>query len=607
MKNFVGMECGTSLVASALAIALNLFGCGSGSNGSSHSGTGGATGGSGNTSGGATSTATAGQGGTSGGSGGASSNPGAGAVAGATVVGGRAGAAGSGGVAGSVGSGGGGGTTGSAGSGGTSATGGSGTATSTGVTGGAGNTDGTVHTGGTTATGGATPTGGTTRTGGTPATGGSRASGGTTATGGTMATGGGGSGGVASGSGGTAVDGGGGGGSATVGTIDLCAGMVTDKDPRPMTALAKPALGGTVIDAEFGTTLRRITAVAGSGANAAIVPMYTTISAWNADESLLILYSVGGGGHQLYDGKTYQLIRSLDINPADLEQVYWDTSDPDILYYVDNQEFIRYHVSAGTQDRLHSFSTLCGASSVSNGDDPMFTSWDSHRLGLVCSNQMFIYDSFTDSVLGPKAASGTPPAQVAPSGTLAYLEAGTGQVLDANLNLVRSLGLQVPDNHASLGRLANGHDTWNGAVYDDGNDDAKSNVGILVTWDLTDGTGGAVIGPKTGWPYPPDGHVSAMAYKQPGWIFVSTVPDDTAGLQGKTLLGLENLIADTNTGAVCRVGRHRSWGKNNSVLGYWAEAHTVPSPSGTRAVFASDWGNGTSVDSYVLELPSYSP
>jgi hypothetical protein len=453
-----------------------------------------------------------------------------------------AGAAGSGGAAGSVGSGGGGGTSGSAGSGGTSASGGSGTTTGTGVTGGAGNTGGTVGLGG----------------------------------------------------------------SATVGTIDLCAGMVMDKDPHPMTALAKPALGGTVIDAEFGTTIRRITAVAGTGANAAIVPMYTTISAWNADESLLILYSVGGGGHQLYDGKTYQHLRSLDISPADLEQVYWDTSDPDILYYVDNQEFIRYHVNAGTQDKLHSFSTLCGSSSASNGDDPMFTSWDSHRLGLVCGNQMFIYDSSTDSVLGPKAVSGTPPAQVAPSGTLAYLEAGTGQVLDASLNLVRSLGLQAPDNHASLGRKASGHDTWNGAVYDDGNDDALSNVGILVTWDLTDGTGGAVIGPKTGWPYPPDGHISAMAYKQPGWIFVSTVPDDTAGLQGKTLLGLENLIADTNTGAVCRVGRHRSWGKNNSVLGYWAEAHTVPSPSGTRAVFASDWGNGTSVDSYVLELPSYS-
>jgi hypothetical protein len=409
---------------------------------------------------------------------------------------------------------------------------------------------------------------------------------------------------VASGGGSSVVSGQGGSSSLP----DLCAGMITDKDPHPMTALAKPAVGATVIDAEFGTKIRRITAVAGSGADAAIVPMYTTISAWNADESLLILYSVAGGaGHQLYDGKTYKLLRSLDINPADIEQVYWDTSDPDILYYVDDQEFIRYHVNAGTQDKLHSFSGLCGSDSVSNGDDPMFTSWDSHRLGLYCGKQMFIYDSSTDSVLGPKPISGTPPSQVAPSGTLAYLEAGSGQVLDANLNLVRSLGLQVPDNHASLGRLASGHDTWNGAVYDDGNDDPLSNVGILVTWDMTDGTGGAVIGPKTGWPYPPDGHISAMAYKRPGWIFVSTVPDDSAGLQGKTLLGLENLIADTNTGVVCRVGRHRSWGKNNSVLGYWAEAHTVPSPSGTRAVFASDWGNGTSVDSYVLELPSYSP
>ena len=396
------------------------------------------------------------------------------------------------------------------------------------------------------------------------------------------------------------------GGTSPAATVDLCAGLVQDKLARPMTTLAKPAVGATVTDAEFGTVIRRITAASGSGA--AIVPMYTTISAWNADESWLILYAVSGGGHQLYNGKTYQFIRALDdINPADIEQVYWDTSDPDILYYVDNQTFIRYHVTAKTADKLHNFSDLCGSASVTNGTDPMFTSWDSHRLGLTCANIMFIYDSSTDSVLGTAAVTGTPPAQVAPSGTLAYLEAGSGEVLDANLTLQRSLGLQVPDNHASLGQLTNGHDTWNGAVYDDGNDDAKSNVGILVTWDLTAGTGGAVIGPKTGWPYPPDGHISAMAYKQPGWVFVSSIPSDSAGLQGQTLLGMENLIANTNTGTVCRVGRHRSWGKNNQVLQYWAEPHTVPSPSGTRAAFASDWGGGTTADTYILELPSYAP
>ena len=341
--------------------------------------------------------------------------------------------------------------------------------------------------------------------------------------------------------------------------------------------------------------------------------MYTTISAWNADESRLILYAVSGGGHQLYDGKTYQLIKTLDIDPVDVEQVYWDTTDPDILYYVDGQSFVRLHVNSDSKDKLHDFGSLCGDLLPTNGDDPMFTSWDSHRLGLMCGAKMFIYDWSTDTVLGPVAppAGGTPPAQVAPSGTLAYLEAGTGQVLDTSLAVVRSLGLQAPDNHASLGQLANGHDTWNGTVYDDGNDDAKSNVGILVTWDMTNGSGGAVIGPKTGYPYPPDGHVSAMAYRQPGWVFVSTFFvggfDGTGTPPTPGLLDLENLIADTNTGKVCRVGRHRSWGKANRVLGYWAEAHTVPSPTGTRAVFASDWSGGASVDSYVLELPAYKP
>jgi hypothetical protein len=122
---------------------------------------------------------------------------------------------------------------------------------------------------------------------------------------------------------------------------------------------------------------------------------------------------------------------------------------------------------------------------------------------------------------------------------------------------------------------------------------------------IADGKSKTIIGPKTGWPYPTDGHVSAMAYKQPGWMFVSTY----GNASGAGLLDLENLIADTSTGAVCRIGRHRSLGKMNTMLGtpYWAEAHTTPSPSGTRAVFASDWGGGGTVDSYVVELPSYHP
>jgi hypothetical protein len=381
---------------------------------------------------------------------------------------------------------------------------------------------------------------------------------------------------------------------------DLCQGLIKDKEPHPMTTLAQPALGETVADPQFGTTIRRITAIPAIGDSPALRPLYSTVSAWNADESRLLLLSVGGGGHQLYDGKTYQLLRALDIDPPDVEQVYWHTSDPDLLFYVAGRTFVRYHVTKETKEELTTFD-FC-TNGASGGSDPMFTSFDSRRIGLRCDDQVFVYDIEAKEVLGRKTLDENP-AQVAPSGTLAFLS-DSGRVTDPLLNTLRTLDLKEPFGHASMGRLPTGEDTWNGQVFDpgpQGNDD----IGTLVTWNLATATSRVIIGPKTGWPYPPDGHLSAMAYRQPGWIFVSTFGDTS----GQGLLDQEMLIADTTTGAVCRAGRHRSWGKDNTRLGepYWAEAHTVPSPSGTRAAFASDWGNGATVDTYVLELPSYTP
>ena len=239
----------------------------------------------------------------------------------------------------------------------------------------------------------------------------------------------------------------------------------------------------------------------------------------------------------------------------------------------------------------------------------MFTSWDSNRVGLRCDSTMFVYDVASNSVVAQKTynGSGTPPGQVSPSGTLAFLEEAPGVVLDVATGYptARSLDLVDPANHSSLGRLANGHDTWNGTVYDPG-PKGNADIGALVTWDLTTATSTVVIGPKTGYPYPPTAHVSAMAYRRPGWVVVSTLPNG-APPASPGLLDLELLVADTNTGKVCRVGRHRTWGKSNTHLSqsYWAEAHAVPSPTGTRIAFASDWGNGTTVDTYVVELPSY--
>ncbi|MFI5327859.1 MAG: hypothetical protein ACHQ7H_16625, partial [Candidatus Rokuibacteriota bacterium] len=127
---------------------------------------------------------------------------------------------------------------------------------------------------------------------------------------------------------------------ASAQSLDLCQGLVQDKQARPMTALAKPARGQTAREPQFGTLFRRVTAVTPSGENPAIKPMYSSVSAWNADESRMVLYQVGSG-HKLYDGRDYSFIRALDIAPNEIEGVFWHTTDPDLVFYASGNRIIR--------------------------------------------------------------------------------------------------------------------------------------------------------------------------------------------------------------------------------------------------------------------------
>lgn len=405
---------------------------------------------------------------------------------------------------------------------------------------------------------------------------------------------------------------------------DLCSGLkvpANDKTSRPMTALAKPGYLQTVVDPQFGTTIRRITNV--SAANDVIKPLYTTMPAWNADESYLMLLRVQDGMQQLYNGKTYAFIRDLnDIDPPDVEQVYWHATNPKLLFYVQRatHKFYQYDVTApaGARHKLLRDFTDCDGW-LSSGDDPVYGSWDSNYFSFLCSNRsgggspfVFIYRVDTNTVVAKKAGttavdgSAPKPPRLGPSGTLALWDKN---VTDIGMNILRSISIQNPDEHTNNSRLLNGHDTFNTVIFDPPANGADNDyVGALVSYDLTTAQQTVVIGPKTGYPYPTDVHISAMAMKKPGWILVSN-NDATSPPTGQDLLDLELVYADTNTGRVCRLAHHRAWGKENTKLSepYFAEAHAVPSPSGTRIAFASDWNNGDRVDTYVVELPTYQP
>jgi hypothetical protein len=394
--------------------------------------------------------------------------------------------------------------------------------------------------------------------------------------------------------------------------LDVCEGLVQDKMAHPMGSLSKPGLGQAVTDPEFGTTIRRITAVPESeGANAVIKPLYSTIQAWNADESYLILYH-RGKGHELHDGQTYQFLHQLTlVSPTDFEQILWDPEDRDIFYYPSNYNAVpnlyRHRVSIGENEVVHDFGDICPTGDwgalLSLGSDPMYLSWanGSGVVGLQCGAKKFLYDIKNDQVLGSAFVSGTNVTfQPGPSGEFAY---GYGNVYDVALRLVRSLSLANPYEHASLGRTSDGHDTLNIVVFDPPAGGAQmDHVGSLVRFDLDSGAERVLIGMGNGYPYPRSGtHISAVAHRCSDWVAVSSVGDPA----GQGVLDQEIALANAVTDRVCRVAHHRSYAGEGRWR-YWAEPHVVISPSATRLLFASDWGNGSSVDTYVIELLSYS-
>ncbi|HDZ06100.1 hypothetical protein [Maribacter sp.] len=105
--------------------------------------------------------------------------------------------------------------------------------------------------------------------------------------------------------------------------VDVATELIAnDLEPHPMQDLAKPGYLETIVDPSFGTIIRRIS---NAGNGGVIKPMYSTIQAWNADETRMILYDQTNGVHQLLDGMSYEFIRNLDaVRPDDLEQLFWD-------------------------------------------------------------------------------------------------------------------------------------------------------------------------------------------------------------------------------------------------------------------------------------------
>lgn len=412
---------------------------------------------------------------------------------------------------------------------------------------------------------------------------------------------------------------------------NLCEGLVTDTERVTVKPVAKPPFMKYYKDPDFGSKVIRIT---NSRQGEVYKPAYSTMQAWNADESLMLLYYSGSkSGHVLLDGHSYKLVRRLEIVPTDIEEVYWSHTDPDVFYYVSEYSrdlgiFKRYNVSTGRSTEIKDFAPFCGSKGVPvGGGDVHMQSWDDDLFGFRCRTgkdtwKMLTYRISTDEVIEAPIGEGTPwqewtAPMPGPSGKRLWFQ---GSVLAPDLTTVeRKMDMAKASEHSNIGMSYNGQDVLFQTVFDPSpgrcNDDMWQGVGHLVEHNLETGKCRPIITESKGYPYTTSGtHVSAQAYKRPGWVAMSSIGYDqfqwfTNKRKAPVLFSEIYLVnTDPENEVVCRLAHHRSYSKhakNGDYKAYLGEPHATISPSGTRIVFGSDWYDSGAVDSYVIELPGY--
>jgi len=414
---------------------------------------------------------------------------------------------------------------------------------------------------------------------------------------------------------------------------NLCEGAVENQTPAVIVPMEKPGYLEPTIDPAFGAKFVRITE---SSSGAVHKPVYNTVQAWNADESLMLVYRRrnSGSDHILLDGHTYEPRGVLRISPADLEEVFWSRHDPDRLFYVSSastreSQFFSYNVRTRKRSLIKDLSPMCRSGSVARGgNDVHMQSMDDDLFGFRCEApdygwHLMSYRISTDELTVIKAGEGNEwdnwrAPMPGASGKRMWMQ---GDVVTPSLDAINfRLDMANAGEHANLGLTSDGQDAVFQTVFDPSplgcGGEPDQGVGHLGIHNFETGECRAMITESQGWPYTTSStHVSAGAYHQPGWVTLSSVgygeqlPFHRNGKPATPLFSEIYLVnSNPSQPQVCRLLHHRSYGKyarNATYQAYFGEPHPSQSPSGTRILFGSDWQDSGSVDAYVIELPGY--
>jgi hypothetical protein len=332
--------------------------------------------------------------------------------------------------------------------------------------------------------------------------------------------------------------------------------------PKNVPPLSRPGYLQTVTDPVFGTTITRISDESMNlGSNQYLQHHYSKDQPWNSDMTLIKLK----GTKAILDAKTYQIVRRTSGKDGESK---WSTVDPNIIFYVNGNQFRKWNVRSDADTLLHTFSE--GALQIGPNEGNL--SVGDRYVVLNVGTLAIVYDIVNDVVIAKKDLGPMDWATMSQSGNYIVVRPDPPTlgvlVYDRNLTLLRKIF-----NKGQHGDV--GYDTAGNEVY------AQMCPMQMARLDNGQVTSlGANL----------CGHLSTRNYLRPGWASV------TDGSSNGEIFAIK--LDGSKT--VERFAQGRTSGSS-----YDAVAKGVISPDGSKVMWNSDWGSGT-VYAYVAEMPGYS-
>jgi hypothetical protein len=364
----------------------------------------------------------------------------------------------------------------------------------------------------------------------------------------------------------------------TVTSATPLGGYPTDTTLRTLatTARSRPPYLVGVLDSALGTVTTRVTSTAG------VRHSYARLSAWNRDGTRILLGFTYPG--RMLDGRTYADLGSF----RQVSQAIWSNVDPNKLYGAMGNAVYRQNATTAAETRLHTFS---GYASITIGSWEGAISDDDRWMALIGTTStgakhLITYDVANDAVLADlQVSSRIDNAQISRKGNyVVVVNASDGTAAGQGVerytrDLTNRLFLTPYARHGDNALDANGNEIY------------VANAPYVDSFRLSDGSRTRLLAGLTAFEY---GHTSGRNLDRPGWVYLS-VYDNTA-TAGRP--GHDQVVAVKTDGS--GIVEVFAFEHHTNTTSYADQPQAVPSPDGTRVLFASEWGT-TGAYAYVAQ------